>query len=1085
MVLAFLASSGPVAFAQSVQTGTNTISGLVRFGNTDPGILTRLGPPGNEGVLAFSILAYAEPAGVPSASKSVYPADPLGGAYALTVAVDNAPLTYTAYAYLVLDVNEEYWTPTQTAAPLTSNSPPATLNFEECVALVELRYVDSAGQPVAALGGRASATETAAPFRLRARYTVQPPGRTNNFFVVPAGAELELVVEVDTGTDIYSDRITHRETHTLTLACEDQPVLTITVPDVGALGSIVGNANLVDEIELPTEGYLELLGRPVIKAAGPAGNQRYGALPAELPGADLSRTFEFENLVSSAPGESWRVQAEMQFGEGYRFEFFQTPALGAGLNAGVEVTAGLTTDLGDTFVMTPARIVGQIRLTGPPESGGNLSALRGLVRAADYDPDTNGIPDGIGPGGIGGSYVNAAGVDELAPGATRATTGSTAAASFAGAFNPATAAFEGDYEVVLGMLDDQPGVWRQDSLTYTFFHSGLSGGPYVNQVGNVTEDLPWQGTLAPGDRATNDLRYGFAEVCLRIRAPVPFYNPLLNASGGLSGLDSWGQPRSYRVGSDYGYGQPDTAATAATEGLVTLYLPEGTFTLQPAITTVDPDGGESFTQLPAMVVTVVEGERYCLEDCIRVFIEPPVCTTNFGFIGWGNAVSSCGETLTNLSVRMSPLSDPSIRLGYSEIWINAGGRETLRMPCQVFPEFDGFDRSLYNDMLFKVVAKDNLGHVATREMIVHYDFTAPTLQCTDLTVTATNGVSAIVNYSVTTADDRPGPVLLHCQPPSGSGFAIGTHTVTCRASDLCHNTNTCTFQVVVLPPECGLRIELTQPAPPEVTLTWDCGSALESAPDLAGPWWGVVGASSPYVTTPIEPRAFYRLKSSAAGTALQFPGTSSASATVTRPFYPYLPFTIAAWVKTSQGTGAYPGIVTKYLGGSGQGFALALNAGRLAPWYYADTTHFVEPGFSGPTDRFIADGLWHHLAFVVDTSSGRTFIDGQLVNTQGWTGTPATSYSTEPLRFGAYPGGAGLPFSGELDEVTLWNRALSESEIGTLSIMPAQGTEAGLQGCWRFDEAGGGTAFDWTGHGYDATPTATVNWTISTAPISP
>jgi hypothetical protein len=881
IALAALAILAPDAPAQTVQTGTNSISGLVRFVNTDPEILARLGPPGNEGMVAFSIFAYVEPAGVPSASKNVYPADPLGGPYALTVTADDVPLTYTVYAYLALDVNEEYWTPTQIAAPLTSNSLPATLDFDECVALLELRYEDSAGQPVAALGGRATATETEAPFGLRARYSVQPPGRTSNFLVVPAGVELEVVVEVDIGTDIYADRITHRETHTLTLSCEDKPVLTITLPDAGTLGSIVGNANLVDEIELPTDGYLELLGRPVIKASGPAGNQRFDALPAETPGADLSRPFELENLVPSVPAQDWRVHAEMQFGEGYRFQYFQTPALGQGLNAGVEVTAGQTTDLGDTFVMNPARLVGTITLTGPPESAGSLSALRGLVRAADYDPDGDGIPDGVGPGGIHGSYVNVAGVDEFAPGATRATTGGAGAASFAGAFNPATSAFEGDYEVVLGMLDDQPGLWRQESLSYTFYQPDTNGAPYVNQIGNVSEDMPWQGTLAPGERTTNDLRYGFAEVCLRIRAPLPFYNPLIIASGGLSGLDAWGQPRSYRVGSDYGYGQPDTAATAANEGLVTIYLPEGTFTLQPAITTIDPGGGESYTQLPSIEVTVVAGERYCLEDCIRVFIEPPVCTTNYGFIGWGNAVSLCGETLTNLSVRMSPLSDPSIRLGYSEIWINSGGSNTLRMPCQVFPEFDGFDLSLYNDMLFKVVAKDNQGRVVTREMIVHYDFTAPTIQCSDITVTAANGVSAIVHYDIPATDDRPGAVILNCIPPSGSGFAVGTHTVICYASDLCHNTNTCTFQVIVLPPECPLRIELTQPSPPEVTLTWDCARALESAPDLAGPWTDVAGATSPHVTNPTEPQAFYRLRSAKAGTALQFPGTSGAIATTT------------------------------------------------------------------------------------------------------------------------------------------------------------------------------------------------------------
>ena len=68
------------------------------------------------------------------------------------------------------------------------------------------------------------------------------------------------------------------------------------------------------------------------------------------------------------------------------------------------------------------------------------------------------------------SHYLTAGVDELAPGSTFATTGGGAAASFAGAFNPATAAFEGDYEVVLaGRMRDWPEQRASDDLGTTAF----------------------------------------------------------------------------------------------------------------------------------------------------------------------------------------------------------------------------------------------------------------------------------------------------------------------------------------------------------------------------------------------------------------------------------------------------------------------------------------------------------------------------------------------------------------------------------------------------------------------------------------
>jgi hypothetical protein len=39
------------------------------------------------------------------------------------------------------------------------------------------------------------------------------------------------------------------------------------------------------------------------------------------------------------------------------------------------------------------------------------------------------------------------------------------------------------------------------------------------------------------------------------------------------------------------------------------------------------------------------------------------------------------------------------------------------------------------------------------------------------------------------------------------------------------------------------------------------------------------------------------------------------------------------------------------------------------------------------------------------------------------------------------------------------------------------------QPAWRFEKAGGETAFDWTGHGYNAVLGSEAGWMSSTAPI--
>ena len=155
----------------------------------------------------------------------------------------------------------------------------------------------------------------------------------------------------------------------------------------------------------------------------------------------------------------------------------------------------------------------------------------------------------------------------------------------------------------------------------------------------------------------------------------------------------------------------------------------------------------------------------------------------------------------------------------------------------------------------------------------------------DITVTAADGVSAVVNYSFTADDGCTCPVIAMAIPAQREQF-FRRHPY----RHLRGQRSLPQYQYLHLSGHCAparvpaLRIELTQPSPPQVTLTWDCDAALQSAADLAGPWSSVAGAVSPYVTTAAEPQSFYRLKFSSAGSALQFPGTGSAFTSATVPY---------------------------------------------------------------------------------------------------------------------------------------------------------------------------------------------------------
>jgi hypothetical protein len=114
--------------------------------------------------------------------------------------------------------------------------------------------------------------------------------------------------------------------------------------------------------------------------------------------------------------------------------------------------------------------------------------------------------------------------------------------------------------------------------------------------------------------------------------------------------------------------------------------------------------------------------------------------------------------------------------------------------------------------------------------------------------------------------------------------------------------------------------------------------------------------------------------------------------------------------------------------------------------------------------------VWHHVAGVIDGTSGmRLYIDGAL-QTDTDASTNATGTATEITAFGRWGNANIRHFDGSMDEVRFWDRALSQTEIDTKkcnTLDPA--SETGLQGYWRFEEGTGTVALDQTTNNYDGT----------------
>lgn len=83
--------------------------------------------------------------------------------------------------------------------------------------------------------------------------------------------------------------------------------------------------------------------------------------------------------------------------------------------------------------------------------------------------------------------------------------------------------------------------------------------------------------------------------------------------------------------------------------------------------------------------------------------------------------------------------------------------------------------------------------------VVSCDTTPPTLLLpADRVVEATGPAGASVSWTATATDTAPASPAVTCLPTSGSTFALGQSTVTCRATDAAGNTATGSFRVSVV-----------------------------------------------------------------------------------------------------------------------------------------------------------------------------------------------------------------------------------------------------------------------------------------------
>jgi concanavalin A-like lectin/glucanase superfamily protein len=144
-------------------------------------------------------------------------------------------------------------------------------------------------------------------------------------------------------------------------------------------------------------------------------------------------------------------------------------------------------------------------------------------------------------------------------------------------------------------------------------------------------------------------------------------------------------------------------------------------------------------------------------------------------------------------------------------------------------------------------------------------------------------------------------------------------------------------------------------------------------------------------------------------------------------------FSVATWFKTSTNFASEAFIVNK--GGIG-----SETTGQNQNYQISMTSsERIKAGFEtgSGSDFFVtspstySDGKWHYAIVTYDGATIRLYIDGVQVITKSTGGASPDSSGTKPVRIGA--NSRITPpsnfFTGNIDEVRIWNRAISSSEV--------------------------------------------------------
>jgi hypothetical protein len=164
------------------------------------------------------------------------------------------------------------------------------------------------------------------------------------------------------------------------------------------------------------------------------------------------------------------------------------------------------------------------------------------------------------------------------------------------------------------------------------------------------------------------------------------------------------------------------------------------------------------------------------------------------------------------------------------------------------------------------------------------------------------------------------------------------------------------------------------------------------------------------------------------GSALRFDGDDFVSIPDAPELRPQT-LTVSTWFRGVDTPGFWKYLVAKGAGGceAAGSYALYSSTSQGLAFYVYDGTSWSR---SPEADRSVWDGRWHHAAGTYDGRNVRLFIDGVEVGS----GTPSSltinyDLPSTAATLGGYGDDCNLDLIGDVDGVSVWNRALPIADI--------------------------------------------------------